>query len=102
MRSKRQVPGLRIQSPRFSASFYYVLRLVSCVLCLICVLGCYGNEVVRIRVRMDSKVDVKNYSKIAVMDFIDSRSNSITKQGKILARMIRKQLRKSIHKLEKQ
>ena len=75
-----------------------------CVLCLTsCVfLGCYGIEAVKIKVRVDSKVDMKKYSTIAVMDFIDRKDNSPTDQGKILARMIRKQLRnnKELHILD--
>jgi hypothetical protein len=72
-----------------------VLHLVSCVfLCFAsCVLlGCYGTEVVKIRVRVDSKVDMSKYNTLAVMDFIDIRDNSPTDQGKTLARMLRKQL----------
>jgi hypothetical protein len=38
---------------------------------------------------------MKDYQNIAVMDFIDSRGNSPTDQGKILARMLRRRLRKS-------
>lgn len=50
---------------------------------------------VKIKVRVDSKVDMKNHRNIAVIDFIDIRDSSITEQGKILARMIRKQLKVS-------
>jgi|GEM_PF-2312547 len=75
---------------RFGPSLSCVLCLVSCVF-----LGCYGAEAVKIRVRVDSKVDMKKYSTIAVMDFIDVRDNSPTDQGEILARMIRKRLRSS-------
>ena len=50
---------------------------------------------VKIRVGVDSKIDMGKYSTIAVMDFIDNRSNSLTDQGKTLARMIRKQLANS-------
>lgn len=58
-------------------------------------LGCYGAEAVKIRVGVDSKVDMRKYSTIAVMDFIGDRDNSPTDQGKALARMIRKRLRSS-------
>ncbi len=68
------------------------LLFVLCVLCLGCFLGCFGREAVRIKVGIDSKVDMKEYKTIAVMDFVDSRSNSLTDDGKTLARMVRKQL----------
>ena len=103
MRCKTQNPELRIPSLRLPILDFGSLalkiknrsRLVSCVFLLICILGCYGTETVKIRVRVDSKVDMKKYSAIAVMDFIDSRKNSPTDQGKTLARMIRKRLRGS-------
>ncbi len=57
--------------------------------------GCYGTEVVRIKVMVDSKVDMKKYKTIAIMDLVDVKKNSNTEQGKALARMIRKQLRSS-------
>ena len=44
---------------------------------------------------VDSKIDMGKYSTIAVMDFVDSRGNSTTDQGKTLARMVRKQLASS-------
>ncbi|MFC1712962.1 hypothetical protein ACFL6S_04790 [Candidatus Poribacteria bacterium] len=69
-----------------------LLRSVLCVLCLSYFLGCLGGEVVRIKVGVDSEVDMRKYDTIAVMDFIDDRSSSLTDQGKILARMVRKQL----------
>jgi hypothetical protein len=72
---------------------FFTLRFFA--LCLICVLGCSGTEVVKIKVRMDSEADMKNYKTIAVMSFIDSRDDSTTDQGGILARMIRKQLKGS-------
>ncbi len=65
------------------------------VLFLICILGCSGTEAVRIKVRVDSQADMSKYKTIAVMSFIDSRDDSTTDQGEILARMIRKQLRDS-------
>ena len=74
----------------FSKACLAFLCLASCVF-----LGCYGAEAVKIKVQVDSKVDMKKYNTIAVMDLIDSRTNSPTDQGKFLARMIRKQLRKS-------
>jgi hypothetical protein len=69
----------------------YILRFS--ILCLICVLGCSGTEVVKVKVRVDSEADMSNYKTIAVMSFIDSRDDSTTDQGEILARMIRKQLK---------
>ena len=79
-----------------------VLRFVLCVLCLSYFLGCYGSEVVRIRVGVDSKVDMKKYSAVAVMDFVDEKSKSVTDQGRTLARMIRRQLgsSKELHVLD--
>jgi len=68
---------------------------VLCALCLCCILGCYGAKAVKIKVAVDSKVDMKKCGTIAVLDFIDSKSNSITADGRTLARMIRKQLRNS-------
>ncbi len=71
----------------------FILRFFA--LCLICLLGCSGTEVVKVRVRVDSEADMRNYKTIAVMNFIDSRDDSTTDQGGILARMIRKQLKGS-------
>jgi hypothetical protein len=73
------------------------LYLLLCILrffalCFICVLGCSGTEVVKVKVRVDSEADMRNYKTIAVMSFINSRDDSTTDQGEILARMIRKQL----------
>ena len=63
------------------------------ILSLVSVSGCYGTEVVKIRIRVDSKVDMKQYGSIAVADFIDSREKTPTDDGRILARMVRKQLK---------
>lgn len=83
----------RFTDPGFKA--FNSKKLVFCVVLLVCLSGCYGTEVVNIKVKVDSKVDMKNYSTIAVMDFVDARRNSITDGGKALARMIRKQLQRS-------
>ncbi len=72
---------------------FFILRFFT--LCLVCVLGCSGTEVVKVKVRVDSEADMSDYKTIAVMSFIDSRDDSTTDQGGILARMIRKQLRGS-------
>ncbi len=57
--------------------------------------GCYSTENVDITVRVDSKVDMRKYHTIAVMDFVDRNSKSTNDNGKLIARMIRKQLKKS-------
>jgi hypothetical protein len=57
--------------------------------------GCYATEAVKIKVRVDSKVDMSDYNTIAVMDFVNMRSGVITDDGEILARMVRKNLNKS-------
>jgi hypothetical protein len=44
---------------------------------------------------VDSKVDMKKYKTVAVLDFVDAKKDSTTEQGKVLARMIRKKLRDS-------
>ena len=72
-----------------------ITRFAFCILLLICFLGCYKTEIVKIKTIVDSKVDMTKYKNIAVMDLIDSRENEITTSGTILARMIRKQLGKS-------
>jgi hypothetical protein len=63
--------------------------------CTLCILGCFGTETVRVRVRVDSKIDMSKYKVVAVMDLVDVRDNSPTDEGKTLARIIRKQLKKS-------
>ncbi len=90
MRYRIQNPKFRSQNPEYRR--FGALRFASYALCLIWVLGCYGAETVRIRVGVDSKIDMSKYDTVAVMDFIDNKSSSATDQGKILARMIRKQL----------
>jgi len=64
---------------------------------IFCVLlpGCYGTETVKIKVMIDSRVNMENYKTIAVLDLIDEKKDSITEQGRILARMIRRKLRDS-------
>jgi len=89
---------LKILSLVFDMQNQKRLRLMSYVFCLLpfaLFLGCYGGESVKIKVLMDSKIDMQKYRTIAVMDFIDTRDNSVTDQGTILARMVRKQLRRS-------
>ena len=65
------------------------------ILPLICVLGCYGTKTVKIKVELESQVDLGKYKTIAVLDFIDNSGKTAGEQGSILARMIRKQLKKS-------
>ena len=72
-----------------------VLSLISCVLCLLYISGCFGGNAVRIKVGVKPKVDMKKYGPIAVIDFIDNKSNSLTDDGKMLSRMIRKRLAKN-------
>jgi len=72
-----------------------ITRFVFCAILLTYFLGCYKTEVVKIKVIVDSKVDMRKYKDIAVMDLIDIRENAITTQSAVLARMIRKQLEKS-------
>jgi len=82
------------QYVRIRVPLYLLLCILRfSVLCFICVLGCSGTEVVKVKVRVDSEADMSNYKTIAVMSFIDSRDDSTTDQGEILARMIRKQLK---------
>jgi len=90
MRLKSQNMRFRSQLP--SVHMPDVLLFALCILCLGCFQGCFGTEAVRIKVGVNSKIDMKEYKTIAVMDFVDSRSNSLTNDGKTLARMIRKQL----------
>ncbi|HGE70006.1 TPA: hypothetical protein ENX78_04165 [Candidatus Poribacteria bacterium] len=70
--------------------FYIIALLVTLLF-----LGCYSTENVNITVRVDSKVDMRKYRTIAVMDFVDKSSKSANDNGKLIARMIRKQLKKS-------
>ena len=72
-----------------------IKRFTLCALLLICFLGCYSTEVVKIKTIVDSKIDMRKYKNIAVIDLINSRENEPATQGAILARMIRKQLAKS-------
>ena len=76
----------------FSHSFVLTIALVFATMTII---GCYGTQTVKIRTLVDSKVNIKEHQKIAVMDFVDVRKNAATDQGKILSRMIRKKLRKN-------
>lgn len=69
----------------------YILVFVGFLL----LLGCAGTEPVKIKVMVDSKVDMKQYKTLAILDFVDVRKNSNTDGGKALARMIRRQLRNS-------
>jgi len=70
------------------------LCLASCAVYLMS--GCYyGIEPVNIKVKVDSKIDMSKYRTIAVMDFIDNKDKSDEDCGRILARMIRKQLKDS-------
>lgn len=55
--------------------------------------GCYATEVIEIKIGVDSKIEMKKYKTIAVMDFIDKKSKTNEINGKIIARMIRKQLK---------
>lgn len=92
------VKKIKIKTPVHRLQIFGALRLISGVLCLLsCVycLSCSGSNVVRIRVGIDSMIDIKKYGSIAVMDFVDSKSNSVTDQGRDLTRMIRKQLANS-------
>lgn len=88
LKTQAQIPRLEVHMPG-------VLRFVLYALCLSCFLGCYGAEVVRIKVGVDSKIDMKKYGTIAVMDFIDTKSKSLTDEGRILARMVRRKLETS-------
>ena len=72
----------------------YVTTLLL-IAALLSSLGCYGTQTVKIKVPVESKIDMRDYRIIAVMDFIDVRERSSTEEGQILARMIRKQLKKS-------
>jgi hypothetical protein len=56
-------------------------------------IGCYETEVANIMVKVDSKVDMNKYHTIAVIDFIDKKTKPSETNGKIIARMIRKQLK---------
>lgn len=76
----------------YQIKFFNAINLIFCLLILI-FSGCYATEVVEIKVGVDSKIEMKKYKTIAVMDFIDKKSKSNEINGKIVARMIRKQLK---------
>ena len=69
------------------------LYLLSGILLLI-LSGCYETQMVKIKVRVDSKVDMSKYQTIAVMDFVDKKIKPNEMNGKIIARLVRKQLKK--------
>lgn len=52
----------------------------------------YNIEPVNISVKMDSKVDMRNYRSIAVINFFDMKGKGKKEYGELLARMVRKQL----------
>ena len=79
----------------FKSNILCYIILAFCFLSLICFIGCYSTESVNITVRMDSKVDMRKYHSIAILNFFDKKSKPNEDQGKILARMIRKQLKNS-------
>jgi hypothetical protein len=73
----------------------YIKVLMFCIPAMIFLFGCYSTENVNITVRADSKIDMRKYKTIAVMDFVDKKSKADGDNGKIISRMIRKQLKKS-------
>ncbi len=73
----------------------YAKALILCLPTTIFLFGCYSTESVDITVRADSKIDMQKYKTIAVMDFVDRKSKNDGDNGKIISRMIRKQLKKS-------
>ncbi len=73
----------------------YIKVLIFCLPTMIFLFGCYSTENVNITVRADSKIDMRKYRTIAVMDFVDKKSKIDGDNGKIISRMIRKQLKKS-------
>lgn len=52
----------------------------------------YNIESVNINVKVNSKVDMRNYHTIAVIDFFDIKGKLGKEYGELLARMVRKQL----------
>ncbi|MBD3182639.1 hypothetical protein GF312_10125 [Candidatus Poribacteria bacterium] len=59
------------------------------------IFGCYGTQDVKIKVKVESKVNMKKYRNVAVLDLVDAQSNIATEQGRMLSRMLRKQIRRS-------
>lgn len=77
-----------------SSKFLYIFFTL---LCIVCFFGClrYDIESVNISVKMNSKVDMRNYRSIAVINFFDMKGKLGKEHGELLARMIRKQLKES-------
>lgn len=67
--------------------FFFPLYLASC--------SKYNVEPVNISVKMNSKVDMRNYRSIAVINFFDMKGKERKEYGELLARMIRKQLKEN-------
>jgi len=91
------VPVKRLRPKRSKERSYIrnITRFAFYALLLIYLLGCYKAEVIKIKTIVNSKVDMRKYKKVAVIDFVDNGENAPSNQGEILARMIRKQLGKS-------
>jgi len=76
----------------------YVLRFKILIFCFFLSLsGCYSynTEIVNIKVKVDSKVSMSKYSSLAVIGFSDMKNKHGEEYGKVLSRMIRKQLKES-------
>ncbi len=87
-------------------SIYSKFLLVSFIIfCFAYLLSCskYNLESVNINVKVNSKVDMKNYRSIAVINFFDMKGKPGKEYGELLARMVRKQLmeNKNLRVLEK-
>ena len=99
------VPVKRLRPKRSKEQLHIrnITRFAFCALLLIYLAGCYKAEVIKIKTIVNSKVDMRKYKKVAVIDLVDNGENALTNQGEILARMIRKQLGKSkdLQKIDK-
>jgi len=75
-------------------TFIYFMRFILLLL-IVYFTGCYSTQSVNITVKVDSKIDMSKYHTIAVINFLDKKSKPNEEQGKIISRMIRKQLKNS-------
>ncbi|MDQ1328847.1 MAG: TolB protein [Candidatus Poribacteria bacterium] len=91
--SKLNIWKLMTTNIKYSTS--NIMRIILFLLPIICFTGCYSTESVNIKVKVNPKVDMSKYKAIAVIDFLDKKSKPNVDQGKIISRMIKKQLKKS-------
>ncbi len=84
------------ECPRENKSNRFIY-IVFTTFCFIYLLSCskYNMESVNINVKINSKVDMRNYRSIAVINFFDIKGRERKEYGELLARMVRKQLMES-------